>query len=127
MLPTTSTRACSTGCPVVETTRPSTSASAARGASRESRAAAHPAGHERPDRGRRGRGWSRGRGWGIHGFGVHGGQGRGAAAAAQNRDAARSLAGRISRQVVHQPVSMVSTNSAGSSSRRISAAKPAWS
>ena len=35
----------------------------------------------------------------------------------QKRDAARSRAGRISRQVVHQPVRIVSTNSSGSRSR----------
>ena len=40
----------------------------------------------------------------------------------QNFEAARSLAGRISRQVVHQPERIVSTNSSGSSSTRISRA-----
>ena len=41
----------------------------------------------------------------------------------QNRPRARSRAGRTSRQVVHQPVRIVSTNSSGSPSSRISPAR----
>jgi len=41
----------------------------------------------------------------------------------QNLPAARSFDGRTSRQVVHQPVRMVSTNCSGSCSARISAAR----
>jgi hypothetical protein len=41
----------------------------------------------------------------------------------QNLPAARSFDGRTSRQVVHQPVRMVSTNCSGSCSSRISAAR----
>src|SRR5262249_12223353 len=44
-----------------------------------------------------------------------------------HRPAARSFAGRISRQVVHQPVLIVATNSAGSRSASISRASRSWS
>ena len=45
----------------------------------------------------------------------------------QKRPRARSLAGRISRQVVHQPVRIVSVNSGGRPSASISRASSAWS
>src|SRR5262249_50742095 len=45
----------------------------------------------------------------------------------QNRPLSRSLAGRISRHVVHHPVRIVSTNSGGSFSFSISRASDSWS